>query len=370
MRIFSTVHNLGTRLKGIVTHPKVRAAAQAIAYRALRAIATLGRVIRWGWGKVTRQAAVGADQTIDAAKVVFDVLFPKSPLNVGVEIFGQAYQRLPIDGDGHCCFRALAFGLLYNLQQSNAESRESTVRNFIASAKDKLNALSDAESIEVRALSTAKNIQATLGSLEQALLGFLQQDVINGTPEDVLQWTNDEKAAHFIVIALRTLCSLYGLFLQERNNPELFVFALKEGSLGIEATGVEDYAEKMLNADTEKAPIRYGGHVEISGFYKLFDIPVDIFSLNEIGKEYLANSPLPPAQIVERHRQRNIPPQSQFPQAILLVHHRIHYDAAVPLLAARANELQPNSEPSASEASTSSQSSGDLQDPLVETKPT
>lgn len=280
---------------------------------------------------ITRHVREVSGLTASCSKVVFDYIYPNSTLNFGLDSIQQSHCIFPIKGDGHCLFRSLAFGLLHQLQICPAPERSQFIQELIRGVKERLSQLGNANAAisEVRELAKTPEIELALKQFETTLHEYLDLKTSDELSLQV-KLNSDDQSLPFIH-SLRCLTTLYGLHLHTRKDPELFLSVLQNGSMGIRAENLEDYAYKLFNLEASKAAIVFGGDAEVQGFCKLLQLPVQTFSLSGIGSYIKTHPQADPLEATEACRVRYTPDENQDLAPITLLHYRLHYDAALPL---------------------------------------
>lgn len=338
MRIPLSGPALRAVLASIFSSKHINRLSSAISRLAMAILASVRslRMPQFAKLNITRRVRVASGLTASCAKVVFDYLVPTSTLNDGLELIQKFYRVFAIKGDGHCLFRALAFGLLHQLQVCPSPERSRFIQEIIKACKEGMNQLKleDRAAPEVRALAERAEIGQSLAALEKALHECLDLPADLGESA-LLERLNDDSRGLSVVRALRCLTTLYGLHLATQAGAEDFLKSLQEGYSGVMAGSIEEYADMMFNADATAGPVVYGGDIEVQGFCQLLQLPVQTFGLSGIGKHLRVHSAASSLESIEACRIRYAPSQNRDLAPILLVHYRMHYDAALPLNSTR-----------------------------------
>ncbi len=292
--------------------------------------AFLGECLIYTLAKITRQSLNVADLTLEGSKIVFDIIAPSSPRNIGLQTLEQVYRHIRIKGDGHCCFYSMSFGMLHQLLELEPEIRSQKIQELVEGTKKRVDyLLNHSRSDKVKDLAKSINTAEQLAIVEKTL-DFFCDLKLEKNSTFLIHWINENPRNLSFIWALRYLTALSGIDLNMQLDVKLLESQLKNGNFGIEAENIEDYIEQICKNESSKNVV-YGGDVEIQGFVQLFNLTIETLSLTGIGDH--RNAHLTPAEAVERGCMKFPAPNpiSEF-SPIRLVHSRLHYNAALPLI--------------------------------------
>lgn len=177
--------------------------------------------------------------------------YDSGPTKIGLEYLDAQFYYRPIKGDGHCLFRSIAAGILFEVERKGPQEKERILNQLMK---------------EIEPLGNKAELDAGLASLIQAMDDITDK---NRGVEDII---GNQKQSDALVKFLR--------FLAVEHN-KVHGLDVNQEEANATAGSVEAYHANMV--DMSKAEC--GGHVEIHALANALGIKVQLLHPEALGKD-------------------------------------------------------------------------------------